>query len=439
MRLSTAAAFAFCVALGSAPAAGAWTWSAPASVSASGAGVKEPQVAANPKGDTVVAWESYSGGDWLVQASSREPGGAWRAPVTISTAGRETLGVRVAVAPSGRAVAVWERAGGKKGVIQAAWMSSRGAWSAPEKISEGGGTAQDASVAMDSEGDAFAVWERSSGASPSIVAAISQDGGPWGAPAVISAEGTSASDPQVAAAARGEAVAVWDTLDGPVQAASGSVGAGWAAPLALSSAVGDPGSVQVAARGDGEAVAVWQTGGRGAELASARRTRAKGWSTEARMSAGVIEEDFELRLAMNRYGLAALAAGGSLTSNTHFNTFIEGYLDAPKQSWMESERLGSGEDYEREDRHTSVQSPSVSVGLGGESVIAWSYTDVSSMAVQAAISPGAPEWLAPATLSESSEVAEHPQLASGRAGEAVAVWVNRQPGAEAIRSATLLE
>lgn len=70
------------------------------------------ELAVDPAGAAVVAWAAPVGDRNVVQASVRAAGSAFEAPVTLSAVGITAIDARVAIEPSGNAIAVWQLYGG---------------------------------------------------------------------------------------------------------------------------------------------------------------------------------------------------------------------------------------------------------------------------------------------------------------------------------------
>lgn len=121
------------------------TWQAPVNVGPSGldAGGHPggPELAVNGEGDAVVAWSraSGNGANHIVQAATLVKGGAWQAPVELSSPAMNAAAPHVALDPQGNATSVWSGAEGSNNtVIQSATMPVGGAWQAPVEILETG-------------------------------------------------------------------------------------------------------------------------------------------------------------------------------------------------------------------------------------------------------------------------------------------------------------
>ncbi len=191
------------------PAGG--SWQAPVDLSAEGEDALEPQVTLDSQGDAVAVWERSNGANEVVQGAMRPVGGMWQAPVDLSAAGQNAHDPQVAVDPQGNAVAVWRSSSGASYSVQAAVRPAGGSWQAPVDLSAEGEDALEPQVTLDSQGDAVAVWERSNGANEVVQGAMRPVGGMWQASVDLSAKGLSGFEPQVALDSQGNAAAIWET------------------------------------------------------------------------------------------------------------------------------------------------------------------------------------------------------------------------------------
>src|SRR5271169_5936196 len=91
----------------------------------------------------------------------------------------------------------------------------QGAWAPPVDLSLVGQNAQTPQVAIDSAGNATAVWSRSNGSNFIIQASTKPFGGSWQpTPDNISATGQDALNPQITIDPTGNATAIWERFDG---------------------------------------------------------------------------------------------------------------------------------------------------------------------------------------------------------------------------------
>lgn len=273
------------------PAGG--SWSAPQQLSVplvTGGDADEPALAVDPNGDAVAVWYQSDGTNDVIMAASRPAGGSWSPPVEVSAAGGDAYGAEVAIDSSGDASAVWYRYNGgvPPGIVQAATLPAGGIWSAPRNLSTGADDSSEPQVASDPSGNVTAVWSSYNGSTDLIEAARRPLGGSWSAPQQISAGGADADAPQVAIDGQGMATAVWDSLDGTnfvVQAAATAQGGGWSAPVGLSVASVDAGEPQVAADALGDVVAVWyRFNGLGDVIEAATSPAGGRWSASEQLS-----------------------------------------------------------------------------------------------------------------------------------------------------------
>jgi hypothetical protein len=350
------------VSAGAAPA-----WLAPVDLSASGQSGEVPQVAFDAQGNAVAVWRRYDSSNWVVQGAVRPAAtGAWQTPVDLSVAGGDAFSPQVAVDAQGNAVAVWQRSNGTKTLVQAAVRpAATGVWQAPVDLSVAGQNADRPQVAFDSQGNAVAVWQRSNGASYVVQAAVRPAGGSWQAPVDLSAAGQNAGDPQVAFDSQGDGVAVWERYNGAndiVQGAVSAAGSGvWQAPVDLSVTGQDAFYPHVAVDAQGNAIAVWQrSDGANLIVQGAVRPAATGvWQAPADLSA------------------------------------------AGQEAWL----------------------PQLAFDPQGNALAVWQRRDGTHYIVQAAVrGAGTGVWQAPVDLSAAGQDAEYPHVAFDAQGNAVAAW-----------------
>lgn len=229
--------------------------------------VENPAVAVNAAGAEVAAWDDQdASGAQLVRVRSSVDGASFSPQITLDR-GVEPA---VALAPGGRAVAVWVAAGG---ALRASVRSPDGAWSPPAQVSPDSGRP---SLGIDAAGDAVAVWAGAAGVETASLPA----GGSWSAVRILGA----GSAPDLAVNASGAAVASWNRPDGAILAASGTVRDGFAPPVTVAAPAYRQGGSRVALDDAGQAVLVWR--GRTTDLA-ATRDPAGTWSAPTLLAGDV--------------------------------------------------------------------------------------------------------------------------------------------------------
>ena len=157
-------------------------------------GERFADVAVDAAGNALAAWKSFvTGGNDIVVASRRSPGGAFEAPVTLSPpppVADNFIEPRVAVSAPGEAVVAWQRdTGPDASVVEAAIGSVAGpAFGAAQPLASE--SAADASlsvpaVAIAPSGEAIVVWGRSAGGSSALEYAVRPPGAASFGPAQV--------------------------------------------------------------------------------------------------------------------------------------------------------------------------------------------------------------------------------------------------------------
>ena len=190
------------------------------SLSEKGHSALDPQVAFDSAGDAVAAWSigpAYGSEkeESVVQATSRQAGGAWQPPIDLSQGGQEAEDPQLASDSLGDALAVWDLHSGANWIVQSAGRPTGEEWHRAVNLSEAGGNAYNPEVAMDGSGDAVAAWEAQAGKEWRVQSVVKASAGDWQAPVGLS-ETTAHGDvfPQVAIDAQGDALAAWQLYNG---------------------------------------------------------------------------------------------------------------------------------------------------------------------------------------------------------------------------------
>lgn len=198
-----------------------------------------PDVAVDPAGNTTVVW-SADGWAGAVRAVRRPAGGSWEQPVTIG----HGSGPQVATDARGDVTVIWStnEADRTTGVM-AARRPAGGSWLPAERLSqdvpveynEGIYGAQSRSLAASPTGAVLVVWAWGSGElhHPYRVQAVYRPADRAWLPLVNLTRPDWSRYPAAAVDRRGNAVVVFGSNDGPLQARRRIVGHGWTAPATL--------------------------------------------------------------------------------------------------------------------------------------------------------------------------------------------------------------
>lgn len=257
---------------------GVWTHPADLSdaISPAGSNAYNPSVALDNNGNAVIAWGQYDGGNYRVYKSEYR-NGSWSHPSDLTTdaislAGENAYSPKVALSANGAALIVWEQFDGVNFRIHMSEYRG-GVWNHPadfdlDALSLGGQDAAAPQVAVDASGDALIVWQQLDGSNVQIFRSEYRSGG-WTHPVnladFISNVGQNAGAPQVAMAANGDAVIVWSQVDGTYDRIylREYRNSGWTTSFTLAApSVSIPGqnagNPQVAMNGSGATVVTWQ-------------------------------------------------------------------------------------------------------------------------------------------------------------------------------------
>jgi hypothetical protein len=387
---------------------------APVDLSAGGQDAAGPQIAVDPAGDAVAVWSRFNGANQIVQAASRPAGGVWSGAVDISVAGGDAVEPQVAIDGSGNAVAAWSRNGGLRTVVQAATVAAGGGWSAPADLSNPEGSATTPQVAIDADGEAVVVWSCFNGLNQIVQAASRPAGGGWSGAVDISVAGGDAVEPQIAIDGSGNAVAVWSRNGGAnfiVQSSTRPAGGSWSSPTDLSAAGGPAGEPRVAIGASGEALVVWsRNDGANLIVQSAARAAAGTWSQAVDLStAGSNSDEPQVTLAS---GGEAIAVWTRDTAG--FNTVAQTTLRPAGGSWAPATNLSSGS--------SIATAPQVAVDRAGDAIVVWSDSAASPSVILSATRPAGGGWEGARRLSEQGENSVDAQIALDSNGDGAGIW-----------------
>ena len=249
------------------------TWSGPTQLSESGQSACDANVVMNGSGDAVAVWARFNGSHYIVQAARYSAGTAvWSGSTDLSAPGEHPSAARVAMDISGNAVAVWTRYNGTHHIVQAArYSAATAAWTGSTDLSGQERSASSPIVAMDNGGNAVAVWLLGIGVFDQVVQAVryTATSAAWGPRADLSPRGGDAIDPSVAVDSSGNAIAVWGKVRvGTPHVIQSSRYTAATAIWSASTNVSAPGpqhaaSPHVAMDSAGNAIAVWARYNRG--------------------------------------------------------------------------------------------------------------------------------------------------------------------------------
>ena len=223
-----------------------------------------PEVAVDGSGNAIVVWHQDDGSRYNIWANHFVIGLGWSTATLIETdnAGN-ALQPEVAIDSSGNAIAVWYQDDGTRYNILANRYVVGTGWGIATLIeTDNTGEAYYPQVAFDASGNAIAVWHQDDGTRYNVWANRYVVGTGWGTPTLIETENTDAYPPQIAVCSSGTATAVWYQDDGThlsIWANRYIIGTGWnTASLIETDDAGDARYPEVAVDDNGNAIAVWR-------------------------------------------------------------------------------------------------------------------------------------------------------------------------------------
>ena len=360
------------------PAGGANSFSVAADMPGAAAVASHLRVAMDAGGDAVAVWQT-DGGSIQAAYMPQGSGGAFNSAQTLETDGtNKPTAPDVALDSAGDALAVWEHfdTGSAKVRIEDEYGPGGTFPGGPgTPISD---TAQNSSnplVRMDAAGDAVAVWLESDGAHTQVQAAARPAGNAttFGAQAQISTATANAADPALAMSSGGAAMAVWDDVTKSLLGSySSSAGSAFGSPQPIvNAAVTQPTVPSVAMNDNGDAQAVWQQ-------SDGTNFRAEEQSAPAGTFGGTTVDVSPAGQDANEPQLAMDGAGDAVATWTN-----------PGTQQINAAQHGSGQEFPATtESHISVggggdTAPSVAIDGAGDGIAGWQRSNGTNVIAQA--------------------------------------------------------
>jgi hypothetical protein len=235
-----------------------WGWDTATTISDGAGDATVPQVATDTSGNAVAVWAQFDGARDNIMANRYLAGSGWGTAGLIETDNNGAAAdPHVSVAADGNGMAVWQQSDGTRTNIWANRFATATGWDGAMLIEhDDAGPATDPRIAVDGTDNAVAVWVQNN----SIWTARYTTGVGWNTATSISSGGTSVAAPQISADASGDAMAIWQQLDGTqnIWANRNSAGSGWDGAMLIEHDDAGPATdPQIAVDGNGNAVAVW--------------------------------------------------------------------------------------------------------------------------------------------------------------------------------------
>jgi len=250
---------------------GGWTSTAGVSTDPYAADLSSPVVGTDGQGNAVVAFLAYDGTRWNVRANRYTPGSGWGAVnASLETSDFTASSLRLAVDHAGNAVAVWLQSDGSATSVYANRYVVGSGWAGTGTLLDSlGTTGQSPGVAVDSSGNAMAVWNQYNGTATAAFASRFVVGTGWGAAAQVSPSAVGSQYYDAVASAGGEFLVTWTQLSGSNQYVMAALwpasGAPGAAVNLTASPAGNAYDLVAAGNGAGDVLVAWRQRSAGAD------------------------------------------------------------------------------------------------------------------------------------------------------------------------------
>jgi hypothetical protein len=261
-------------------------WGAASAIEGNTGSAAAAQVAGDANGDAIATWFQFNGTSDNVWANRFTATGGWGAPVLLQSGANEANFPQIAMNTAGAACTVWDQFSGTTETVWANNYAVGSGWTGAGIIQNDNvstGFAQQ--VGIDAAGNCLRVWQQTNGARTAIFSNRYATGGGGSAAIVVAADSMfDMVSPQVAVNAGGEAQAVWlkrGTVVTTLWASHYTVAGGWEAGAALQATANSSASnPEIAMDANGNALAVWEEQSNGSLYVWANRYVAgQGWGT----------------------------------------------------------------------------------------------------------------------------------------------------------------
>jgi hypothetical protein len=389
------------------------------------------QVAINTDGIGFAVWLQSENGRQNVFAS-RYSAGVWGAAQAIS-ASDTAFGVddaRIAVHPNGEATAVWAQDSAtdpnESAIMVSRYVADQ--WTPANALVTPSGRMNSPQIASSANGSAVVVWLQQEGIERKKTWAVVFSGTEFGLPINLDSGNGNTFAPQVAMNSKGDAVAVWEKrLNGTRIETRSFVNGVWNNfSERLSSDQTDANSPVVALGDNGQAVALWvqKTGTANSltdSLFASRRNAANQWAAGELLETDDSGNVFSPQITLDAQGNATAvweqqnSSPQGLRTNIWANRLVGSETGG---AWLGAQKLEF-------DDTGDARSPSVGSDSQGKAIAVWDQFDGTRFNVFSARLSGT-QWSAPELIEQDNAgSASLAHLAVNPSGRALAVWLQR--------------
>jgi hypothetical protein len=177
-----------------------------------------PQIAMDGAGNGIAVWATIDAPvtPYNLWANTYTAGSGWGAAELIEADNGDALSPQIAFDGAGNGMVVWEQSDGTSTNIWVKTYTADSGWGTPSLLETDDADAYSAQIAFDGAGNAIAVWSQGNGPADSIYAnTYSAESGTWDTPELLeTGDAGEALSPQIAVNSAGDAIAVWFQHDG---------------------------------------------------------------------------------------------------------------------------------------------------------------------------------------------------------------------------------
>lgn len=340
-------------------------------------------------------------------------------PTTVDTGAGDNNGGRVVVDESGNATAVWLAFDGSiNSVVWNRYVPGTGWGSSQVTLESGSGDAGAVELAVDSDGNVFAVWQQANGSAVWHIWAARYDAATdaWGAPVQLDTGSLDAGAPQVAVDGSGNAIVVWDQYDGTrINVWASRYSGSWSAAEKIENDdTTDATAPSIAVDPAGDAVVVWHLGD-GFLSGDVKATHYTGgiWSAMPVALESRVDTDigFGAKVAMDSSG-NAIAVWAQADDSGFFNIWANHY-DSGAGTWSGASTIADG--------NGNGLTPEVAMDSGGNALVVWVQDNGQDVWSNRFAVSGS-SWGVPAKIDNLAGSTMTPQVAMDKTGHGLAVW-----------------
>jgi len=400
------------------------TWEGMLTVDIGGENAFNPKISMDTSGNTLAVWRQSDGGRQAIWANTHSMLSGWGTAEKIEIEDvRSSENPQVAMDSAGNAFAVWEQHDGTHTNIWANRYTTVGGWEVAQKIElEDFGRAYNPQVTVDSVGNALVVWELQFNDRRSDIWANRYTvGSGWGTAQKIEDEDIGSSDnPRLAMDSTGNALVVWEQYDVPttdykIWANRYTVGSGWG----LSQTIQTVGSrnasdVQVAMDPLGNGFAIWtHSNTSGSNIWVNRYTVGSGWGAVEKMQGA------DIAGGVGSPQIVIDNSGNAFAAWSQYNGTVD-------DIWTKRYSIGTGwgaaQKIDTEDLG-DARFPQLALDSLGNAFAVWYQHDGSRYNIWANYYTAGSNWgVAEKLETEDFGDAANPQIAMDDLGNALAVW-----------------